>query len=375
MIYELKENEYEKVRPLFQGLHLNLVISAVIEGNSQGRIWVDDVINPKTAFMWNKEHCYYLAGYENNDEFNLALEKLITEKITPEAIEHDFLLFKLYYTSDSWENKIDVIFKNKFPVKMDRRFYTFKQLKIADWKDRIPSGFCMKRIDEKLLERTSLKNINKVTNEIKSSWNSVADFLRNGFGFCLLHGDGIVCWCTAEYVSGKKCGIGIETVEEYERQGFATLTASAFVDHCVSNSITPHWDSWNDNLGSIRVAEKVGFEKTLDYTVYFGSFDEFKNLLIKGYHNYQLKRFKESAECYEKAFKIGEAKGRHYYKAACAWALAGERDSAVRNLNKAIDKDWTDIEHMKKDEDLESLHQEKGWKELILRLEKLHESG
>jgi hypothetical protein len=43
MIYELKEKGYEKVRPLFQGLNYHLVIFSIIEGNSPGRIFVDDV--------------------------------------------------------------------------------------------------------------------------------------------------------------------------------------------------------------------------------------------------------------------------------------------------------------------------------------------
>lgn len=272
MIHELVEKEYKKVHSLFTGPHLNLVIDAVVEGNSPGQIWVDDLTSPKTAFMWDKAHCYYLVGSAGNVEFNSALKEFINEKVVPEAIEHNRFVFKVYYTSKAWESKIGAILDAASPRKRERVLYTLEKLEIAEWRDGIPPGLCIKPIDEKLLKKTSLKNIPAVVGEIESCWNCVDDFLRNGFGFCLVDDQAIACWCTAEYVSRGKCGIGIETGEVYRGRGFAKLTTCAFVDYCISNDILPHWDSWMDNLPSIAVAEKVGFKKTLEYTVYFGRF-------------------------------------------------------------------------------------------------------
>jgi hypothetical protein len=76
MIYKFKEQDYEKVRPLYQGLDYHLTIRAVIEGTSPGRIYVDDVRSPKTAFMCSVEG-YYLAGDAENADFNKALGQLI----------------------------------------------------------------------------------------------------------------------------------------------------------------------------------------------------------------------------------------------------------------------------------------------------------
>jgi len=65
---------------------------------------------------------------------------------------------------------------------------------------------------------------------------------------------------------------------------------------------------------------------------------------------------------------IKEGSAGHYYVAASSWALAGKPDAAIRNLNKAIDKGWKDIEQLKKDENLKTLHKIKGWIELISKL-------
>ncbi|KPJ63458.1 hypothetical protein AMJ44_14455 [candidate division WOR-1 bacterium DG_54_3] len=274
MIHKLIQKEYKKVHSLFAGPHLNLVIDAFVEGNSPGRIWVDDVVGPRTAFMWDKAHCYYLVGSAYNEKFNTELKKSIVKKIVPEAIEHNRFLFKVYYTSEVWESKIEAIFGTASPRKRERVLYTLQKLEIPEWRDKIPPGLCIRRIDGKLVKKTNLENIDDVLSEIESCWNSVDDFLRNGFGFCLMHDRVIACWCTAEYVSGKKCGIGIETAKEYRERGFAKLTTCAFVDYCISNNILPHWDSWKDNLPSIAVAEKIGFKKALDYAVYFGRFNK-----------------------------------------------------------------------------------------------------
>lgn len=374
MIYELEENESEKVLPIFKRLDYNLQIKAVIEKITPGKIYVDDADEPKTAFIWDQASKFYLAGDENNDEFNNALNRLIAEKIFPEALERRVWGFVLHYYPDGWEKQIDVVLEDKLPMKDYRRFYTFKQLKV-DWKDGMPSGFGVKRVDEELLLRTDLGNIDRVAGEIDKMWSSVDNFMRNGFGFCMLHGEDVVCWCLSEFNVGETCEIGIETDEEYRRRGLATLTASAFLEHCISNDIAPGWHCWESHTPSIGLAEKIGFEKPLVYPVYFGWFDEFANLLVNGgWSLNRLRRFKEAAEFYERAFKIREADGRHYYDAARAWALAGEADSALRNLNKAVDRGWTDVERMEKDEDLRCLHREKGWNEVTSKLqEKLEE--
>jgi len=269
-IYELKRSESLKVRSIFREPHLSLVISSVAECNSPGRIWVDDPINPQTAFIWDKAHIFWLVGRPDNEEYNLAVKEFIHEQIMPEARKREIYIFKLCGSLEAWQSISKSIFKKL--EKKARRLYVFKRMKIDNWREEIPDGFAMKRIDARFLNESSLKNRNFVVDEISSSWDSIDDYLKRGFGFALMHGgEEVACWCTAEYVSKNKCGIGIETLQKYQRREFATLTGYAFVDHCISNDIIPHWDSWDDNIGSIRVAEKVGFELAEKYEVFFGS--------------------------------------------------------------------------------------------------------
>ena len=274
MIWELPRSQFERARPLFQGPHLELVADAVVAGNARARIWVDDSRRPRRAFLWDRAHCYYLAGDPENDRFNSNVEELMAQEVVPEAMKRGLLIYKVHYTQDGGLDKVQRIFRDESLAEIPRSFYVFEAPRNADWRGKTPSGYRLQRINEALLRSANLRGADGLIHEIESCWYSLDDFLKNGFGYTLVNEDEITCRCTAEYVSPGNCGIGVQTAEEYRRRGFATLTASAFVDYCVSHGMIPHWDSWTANLPSIAVARKVGFRRLLDYSACLGRFGE-----------------------------------------------------------------------------------------------------
>ena len=369
MIYKLKESDYEKARPIFKELKYNLIISAVIEGTSPGRIYVDNMCHPHTAFLCSVEG-YHLAGYDNNAEFNAALNQLITEIIlTGDTVREGEESIDLCIHPDTWEAKLRNIFAIRTPLQNNRRHYACSELKF-DWKDQVPDGYSVQPIDEKLTERPSLKIPDHVYYWMKTSWGSIDDFMQNGFGFCTLHGDEMVSWCIADCVSGNQCEVGIHTAEDYRRHGLATLTVAATIDYCLSHGFTSiGWHCNDDNIGSWKTAEKVGFEKTRDYVHHYCMFDESHNLAETGLSCFKAKQYKECAEWYEKVFAMGgDYPHYYYYLAARAWAALEYNDTAIKYLNTAIDKGWTAIDHTKKCEEFNSLHGTKEWNGVLRRL-------
>ena len=71
----------------------------------------------------------------------------------------------------------------------------------------------------------------------------------------------------------------------------------------------------------------------------------------------------------EKAFRASAAAGNRVaastYNAACALARAGKKPGALDTLQNAIEAGYTDSRHMEGDDDLESLHGEKRFTELV----------
>jgi RimJ/RimL family protein N-acetyltransferase len=372
MMHPLNKEQFERARPIFKDIDYNLTVSAVIAGTTSGEIYVDDASAPTAAITWVK-HRIYLAGAPGNAGFNAALSKLFAEKIAPPAMEAGRVEFVLYYAPEEWGEHVDEIFKDRFPIKDQRLYFTIKELK-HDWRTNLPPDCTLRRVDRALLEQTHLKNLASLIKEIHSERHSLQDFFAHGFGFCLLRDDEIVSWCFSEYNTGQRCEVGIETQPAYHRQGYGTLVASALVEHALTSGITEvGWHCWVDNEASIALAQKVGFEKALEYAVYFAWFDDADNFLVHGgFYLHRLHAYQEAAEWYEKAFRLKAGSARAHYDAARAWALCKAHDPAVKNLKRAVAAGWTDIARLREDADFSSLHGTKGWAELMESLDDGH---
>jgi len=384
MIHELKKRDCEKVRPLFKGLEWNLITSAVIEGTSPGRVYADRVEDPRTAFMCTAEG-YYLAGYDNNDEFNTSLNKLIFERIfAGDTVRKDETDVAIGFHPDSWKDKMLIIFQGRIPLTTARRHYVYTELKVDHWRGHVPKGFQVQRIDEKLLRTPHLEIPEHVTDWMKTNWGSISNFMKKGFGFCTLHGKRIVSWSIADCVSGNACEIGIHTREDYRRQGLATLTAVAAVDYSLSSGFRQvGWHCDEYNLGSIGVAEKVGFTLERKYIQYYACSNEAHHLEETAQAHFRAKRYKEAIESYEKFFAtppeelpkwlreiLPQELGTHYFRVALAKASIGESDDALKYLEKAVDNGWLHMDFLKGRKEFESMRGKPKWSYILEKIQK-----
>jgi RimJ/RimL family protein N-acetyltransferase len=268
MIHELKVQDFKRARQVYEGLSYNLVIQSVIEHNTTGKIYVDDTANPRGALLWNNQDALLLEGTPCFGEFNQSLAKIISKQIIPNAFSRGIPVLSLHYFPDAWEKAIqNTLLKYMQVEKAYRNLYWFKAMKM-DWRKNIPSGLSMCRIDAELLEQSHLKNIQELYGWISSFWRTSGDFLSKGIGYCLLDGDTITSWCLSVYAGGQNYELGLATIPPYRNQGHASLTSAACVAYCVEHQIVPHWHCYNTNASSIAVAEKVGFEKVMEYPVF-----------------------------------------------------------------------------------------------------------
>jgi RimJ/RimL family protein N-acetyltransferase len=269
-VKQLDRSDHAKVRPLFQGIYLMLVIDGVLAGNSTGVLWADNPDRPRTVLMWDNAYILYIVGDADNHTFNRQLGELFTTHIAPTAGAHGIDGFKIVYSHPAWESQMATVFPTMKLSHYPRVVYTLGELALAGWQSHLPAGYAMRPIDQALLSDPTLGNLPDLVEEIELCWPSQERFLSHGFGYCLVGNGEIVCRCTAEYVSADKCGIGIATAEQYRQQGFATLTASAFLEECLRRQLTPYWDAWLNNTASVATAQRVGLRKVQDHWVFVG---------------------------------------------------------------------------------------------------------
>jgi len=120
----------------------------------------------------------------------------------------------------------------------------------------------------------------------------------------------------------------------------------------------------------------VGFELERKYFHYYYMFNEAHHLAELGLVSFEAERYRETVECYEKAFAakdipdwMPDEMHLYYHLAAPAWAALGDREAALKCLEEAVEKVWTDFARTVRCEEFTSLHEMPGWKRLLKKLQ------
>ena len=60
--------------------------------------------------------------------------------------------------------------------------------------------------------------------------------------------------------------IEVDTIESERRKNLALISCSALILRCLDEGLYPSWDA--HNMGSVHLAEKLGYEFDHEYTAY-----------------------------------------------------------------------------------------------------------
>lgn len=368
MIQKLQPIDYSGARLVHNEMEIHLAVKALLEGSSPGEVYVDDPVNPKSVFAWTM-HRFFLAGAFDNNAFNARVKVLFDQTIYPKARQMGRDGFTLYYAPDGWGDVIqkDILF-GKYPLQEMRQYYVFKDFK-HDWRSMLADGFSTLPVDEELLAKEHLKNLDELIEETQSERPSVEAYLESSFGTCVVHQDELVSWCLSEYNCAERCEVGIETQRDYQKRGLATITASALIEKAHSEGITEiGWHCYAGNKPSSATALKIGFEKVSDYPVFWAMFDEAINMAVNGNSKFEQKAYKEAVEWYQRAINIGEVPAWMYWNTASAYAHLDDKESAFNNLNLAVDKGFRDAEYYQNSPHFERFHGTQEWEHVMDRL-------
>jgi RimJ/RimL family protein N-acetyltransferase len=365
----LEREQYPKVRALFRSLHYQLSVESLLDGTNPGYVSVDDAKNPTCAWMYNSEG-FFLAGNPQNHTFNSSLREWF-DNYNRAGIPHwegeEYLLFDI--DSDSWIPSFPEIFSQRPPLEVNRIHYLCDEVKI-DWRASLPEDFSIRRIDKNLLHSKDVQYPDHINYWIKLNWGSPHNYLKLGFGTCVVHNKKVVSYSLSDCISGDECEIGIQTLPEYRRRGLATITAAANVEYAFSIGFrVVGWHTHDYNIGSQRTAESVGFSREREYTQYVCLMSEAMHIAETGMRQFFQGRQKIAIEFFENSFNIGEVEPWVYFLCARSYAIIGEFNRAMDLLHLAVDHGWTDLNRMLECEDLLKLHDYPKWSMLITRME------
>ncbi|MDD1501962.1 GNAT family N-acetyltransferase [Lysinibacillus sp. CNPSo 3705] len=231
------------------------ILDQVIEGS----VYTDNDSFRSLLFQTKSGICC-VYGDSSSEQIVNKLECLLEKSIEQSK------RFTLFSYADDWNTKIEQRL-NGHVKKLERYTFTFARNAYNDREKRELPDYEFMKIKQPQIEYC-LEFDNQYYEEY---WDSTNNFLENGFGFCLQHGDKIISEAVSIFKSQQFAEIDIVTDSNYRGNGLASVIAEKFIDYCIFNDIQPCWDCDSHNQASYHLGTKLGFSNPQKYVIYIKS--------------------------------------------------------------------------------------------------------
>jgi len=250
MVYELADTA--KVTSLFEGWSETLIWSCLQK--VMGKIYVTDLEEPQSALAF--VGCFAFYGGEPDRE-------LVMHKTA------DFVI--MTPRNEEWADCIEGCFPNakkisRYAIKKDTKFDKDLLHKLTG---RLPEGYELKDIDANIYDMCLS---DPATRDFVSSFESKEKYLDIGRGVVITRSGKIVAGASSYTRYNEGIEIEVDTVEGERRKGLATAASAALILRCIDEGLYPSWDA--QNMNSVHLAEKLGYELDYEYTAYEVSREE-----------------------------------------------------------------------------------------------------
>ncbi|MGA3675340.1 GNAT family N-acetyltransferase [Lysinibacillus agricola] len=232
-------------------------VYSILDQVIEGAVYADNASFHSLLFQTDSG-IYYVYGVSSSEAL---VSKLVT--IFQESIEQS-KRFTLFSYSDDWSVKIEQRL-NGCIKKLERYTFSFDINAYNNREKRNSLDYDFIKINQQQIDHC-LEFDNKYYEEY---WGSTSNFLENGFGFCLHHGDKIISEAVSIFKSHQFAEIDIITDSNYRGKGLASFIAEKFIDYCLINDLQPCWDCDIQNQGSYHLGTKLGFSNPKKYTVFY----------------------------------------------------------------------------------------------------------
>jgi len=250
MVYELADTA--KVTSLFEGWSETLIWSCLQK--VMGKIYATDLEEPQSALAF--VGCFAFYGGEPDRE-------LVMHKTA------DFVI--MTPRNEEWADCIEDCFPNakkisRYDIKKDTKFDKDLLHKLTG---RLPEGYELKDIDANIYDMCLS---DPATRDFVSSFESKEKYLDIGRGVVITRSGKIVAGASSYTRYNEGIEIEVDTVEGERRKGLATVASAALILRCIDEGLYPSWDA--QNMNSVHLAEKLGYELDYEYTAYEVSREE-----------------------------------------------------------------------------------------------------
>lgn len=240
MVFKLEDAL--KAAELFRGWPDTCIISCMQK--VMGEIFVTDTADPRSAMALLGDFAFY--GGE-------PCRELV------EAKSRDGLVMVPLH--EGWTRLIEEVLPQahravRFATEKDTNF---DRTKLEGFASSLPEGYMLEKVEGSILDLCIEKGY-------FSNFGTRENFEALGRGFAVMK-DGIPVAMASSY-SRYREGIEVDvfTAEAERRKGLATAAAASLILSCLDDGLYPSWDA--ANMGSVRLAQKLGYEYSHEYVCY-----------------------------------------------------------------------------------------------------------
>lgn len=269
----LDKTDYGKVVEPFKKVTINnLFARAVIKQTVSGKIFVDDKSYPKTFYVVHPYGMTLLFGESTNEKFNEAFKRYALNKDNARSSFEWMQAFP-----GDWDNVLPSLFKGVLVKSTANKEKVEKGLIELNTRVNFKFNFAKHQplssqvVDKDIsIVRANGQMFRDMQGSVvpKYFWDDEEDFLKNGVAFALFYKDELASMSFSSYWFDNDFEIGIETKEKFRGKGLAELVCRAIIDYCIENNYEPIWSCRLENVGSCKLAQKLGYEPTL-YLPYY----------------------------------------------------------------------------------------------------------
>lgn len=235
---------------LFDGWEETLIWSC-LQG-IMGKIYTTDFTHPVSAMAVLGDFTF-LAGVADTE---LAAYK-------PDGCTQDFMI--MIPQNEAWERTVMEYYGSKartvqrYAIRKEPDVFCREHLEniVAS----LPEDYQICLIDERLYH---LCQENAWSADLVSQYKDYAQYSKLGLGVAICKDGAIVSGASsyASYQGGIE--IEIDTMEDYRRQGLASVCGAKLILECLKRDLYPSWDA--QNRWSVALAEKLGYHYSHTYT-------------------------------------------------------------------------------------------------------------
>ncbi|MDP3270068.1 MAG: GNAT family N-acetyltransferase [Legionella sp.] len=219
------------------------LIAAVLLQKQDGVVFVNDSANPTQIYVEHSFGFAQLFGVADNS-FELKLEHYLFEskQFTPEKI-------RLYAPKAP-----------EFILKPDyQSFQSQRQRFILDQKQLVLDTQIKDNINCVAVNEMNCATIDREFNVVSRFWRNSADFIKGSQAVVVIYKNKIASICYAAAEANHWAEIDVLTLPHFRNFGLGKHAVRGFIHRCAELSVTPVWDCFTNNMGSMALCNSVGF--------------------------------------------------------------------------------------------------------------------